>query len=174
MSKDHVDRAVKILKENRFLTLATCSNDEAWAAPINYVIGSTGQLYYYSARKARHSQDIEKNPRIMCAVYNSTAVANDIDGMQFVGHCTVVSGLELEHVAEYYFRVNFPDPKEREWWYRPHTSFSGEGPWRFYKIDPINMYIIDIESVIQTKIDRRITVDVKEVLNKLTNLYPTI
>ncbi len=167
MINQPVTRTVKILKENRYLALGTSSNGETWVAPVNYVIGPEGHLYFYSSTTAHHSQDLEMNSRIMCAVYNSTAVGEQVDGMQYIGNCSIVSGDELEEFSEYYFSVNFPDPKEREWWYRPFTSFERSAPWRFYKIELVKIYIIDIEHVIKTQIDRRLEVEVDSVLENI-------
>lgn len=170
MINQHVVRAVKILKENRYLTLGTSSKDGIWVAPVNYVIGPEGHLHFYSAVEARHSRDIEKNPQVVCAIYNSTAVGEKVDGMQFIGNCSVVSNNELERVSEYYFKVNFPDQNEREWWYRPPSSFEGDAPWRFYKIELAKIYIIDLESVMSTQIDRRLEVEVSSVLDNLKDI----
>lgn len=164
-----VERAVKLVRSNRFLTLATCADGAAWAAPINYVIGPGPFLHFYSVPGARHSLDIAATPRVAGAIFDSRAVGDEVDGMQFVATCSVVEGMGLAEVSEHYFDVNFSDPREREWWYRPPAEFEGDGAWRFYRLALSEIYLIDTELFEQTKIDRRVSVDLEAFLAALTS-----
>ncbi|WP_444947142.1 hypothetical protein [Micromonospora ureilytica] len=155
---DLVRRAVKLVRDNRYLTLSTCSDGMAWAAPINYVLGPGDFLHFYSTPTARHSQDIAVTPRVAGAIFDSTATGDDVDGMQFVGTCAEVAGPELAEVSEHYFTANFPDPEVREWWYRPPSEFEGDGTWRFYRLVLTHIYLIDIETFEETKVDSRVEV----------------
>jgi len=165
-----VKRAVRILLENRYLTMATCSEGAAWATPLNYVLGPGPYLHFYSTPTARHSRDVEQTPRVACAVFDSTAQGDDVDGMQFIATCTVLAPSEVATVSEFYFENNFQDPEVRDWWYRPPSAFFGDGAWRFYRLEVDEMYLIDLESFEDTKVDGRIRVDVPTVFSALKDL----
>jgi hypothetical protein len=101
-------------------------------------------------------------------VFDSTAQGDDVDGMQFVATCTVLTYPEVEVVSEYYFQNNFLDSDVREWWYRPPTAFVGEGAWRFYQLEVDEMYLIDLDSFEETRVDSRIQVDIPSVFSALS------
>ncbi|MFG3698055.1 pyridoxamine 5'-phosphate oxidase family protein [Micromonospora sp. NPDC047620] len=164
---DLVRRAVKLVRENRYLTLATCGGGMPWAAPINYVIGPGSHLHFYSTPTARHSRHIAATRSVAAAIFDSTAVGDDVDGMQFVGECAEVTGPELAAVCEHYFATNFPDPQVREWWYRPPTEFEGDGTWRFYRLEFTEIHLIDVESFEETKVDARVEVPLARFLDAL-------
>lgn len=162
-------RAAKMFRENRFLTLATHGSDGVWAAPINYVLGTDASLYFYSAAEARHSHHIGDEATVAGAVFNSTATSEEVDGLQFAATCAPLDGEELEQVSEYYFRVNFSDESEREWWYRPSSDFAPGATWRFYRLSMTEVFVIDLEGFEETKIDRRVQVDLDDLRSLLTS-----
>ncbi|WP_157968674.1 pyridoxamine 5'-phosphate oxidase family protein [Streptomyces geranii] len=159
---DFTQRAAKMIRENRFLTLATHKADEVWAAPINYVVGTDGNLYFYSAAEARHSRHVGDIAVVAGAVFNSMATSEEVDGLQFSATCEPLDGGKLEAISEYYFRVNFPDEVDREWWYRPASAFTPGGTWRFYQLSMTDVFVIDFESVETSRIDKRVQVDIDE------------
>ncbi|GIJ31544.1 pyridoxamine 5'-phosphate oxidase family protein [Micromonospora sediminimaris] len=162
-----VQRAVKLLRSNRYFTLATCADGVPWAAPINYVLGPGPVLHFYSTPTARHSRHIAAMPTVAGAVFDSTAVGDDVDGMQFVARCAEVTASELADVSEHYFRTNFTDPEERDWWYRPPEAFHGDGTWRFYRLDLTEVYLIDLEAFVETQVDTRVQVDLDRLRRSL-------
>ncbi|MGW2290695.1 pyridoxamine 5'-phosphate oxidase family protein [Streptomyces phaeochromogenes] len=159
---EFAERAAKMIRENRFLTLATHGADGVWAAPINYVVGSDTHLYFYSAAEARHSQHIGDRAIVAGSVFNSMATSEEVDGLQFTATCETLNGEKLEKVSEYYFRVNFPDETDRAWWYRPASEFAPGATWRFYQLSMAEVFVIDFESVEESRIDKRVQVDLEE------------
>lgn len=151
-------RAAKIIRENRYLTLATASAEGPWAAPINYIRGPNRYLHFYSARAARHSREIGESSTIAAAVFNSQATSEDIDGVQLEATCSVLHGAELAVVHEYYFNVSMP-PTARGWWMRPVSAFDDGGTWAFYRLDIQRLWVVDFESIERERLDSRITVD---------------
>src|ERR1700733_11249915 len=89
-----VERAASLLRSSRYFVLASTSERGAWAATINFVLTSQGKLLYYSSRTSHHAKDMAKNPRIAGAIYK---VQDDgsTDGLQFIGHCNLVSATDL-------------------------------------------------------------------------------
>ena len=75
-----------ILRENRYLTLATTDGAAPWAAPLAYVVDDDLALYVVSATTSRHARDIAANPRVSVAVFDShqpplTGRGVQIDGL---------------------------------------------------------------------------------------------
>lgn len=156
-----VGRAAKIVAENRYLTLSTASSDGPWATPINYVVGPGRYLHFYSARKARHSQDIGESSIVAGAIFNSQAASEDVDGLQFSGPCSILHSEDLVTVHKYYFNVNFP-PETRDWWLRPVAAFDEGGTWAFYRLALQNLWVIDYESIERDRLDSRLVVESME------------
>lgn len=163
-----LDRAVRLVRNNRYLTLATCGDGRPWAAPINYVLGPGPYLHFYSARTALHSRHVVDTPEVACAIFDSTAVGEDVDGMQFTATCAEVTGASLPELTEHYFTTNFPPGEIRDWWYRPPSEFEGDAPWRFYRLDFTEVYLIDLDTFEETRIDSRVLVDVDTFRQALT------
>ncbi|MFF5308788.1 pyridoxamine 5'-phosphate oxidase family protein [Streptomyces massasporeus] len=166
-TSEFTQRAAKMIRENRFFTLATQGVDGVWAAPINYVLGENAELYFYSAADARHSRHIGDQALVAGAVFNSTATSEEVDGLQFAATCITLDGDELERVSEYYFQVNFPDEVDREWWYRPAAEFAPGATWRFYKLQFTDVFVIDFESVEESRVDKRVRIDLQDLSSVL-------
>lgn len=169
MSSSTVDRAMKMLNDNMFLTLATAEDGLPWCSTVAYVKGPGSALHFYSATEAAHSRHIGKNPSVAMAIWDSRARGDDVDGLQLEARCTVVEPPDLEAVVEHYFNTLFPDLEEHAWWYRPPSDFTGDGTWRFYALEIEAAFVIDQESFAETKIDRRMRVDNKDLLDAIAN-----
>jgi uncharacterized protein YhbP (UPF0306 family) len=156
------ERAASIITENRFLSLATIDASGPWIAPINFVVGPGSHLYFYSATESRHSRALATHEGVAVAIFDSRATSDEVDGMQFSGICSEVTGDDLDAVHAHYFAVNFSDPEEREWWLRPSEEFTGNGLWRFYRLSLQEVFVIDFDSIEQERVDKRISVDATE------------
>ena len=167
MSSTPVERALKMLDENMFLTLATAEDGLPWCAPVAFVVGPGKALHFYSATESAHARHIEKNPSVAMAVWDSRARGEEVDGMQLEAQCVVVEPRALEAVVEHYFSRLFPDEETRAWWYRPASAFAGDGLWRFYRLDIEDVFVIDLENFAETKIDRRVRVDTADLLREI-------
>ena len=161
-------RAMKMVLDNKFLTLATAADLDVWCTPVAYVVGPGAALHFYSATEAKHVGHILRNPKTAVSIYNSEARGEDVDGLQMSADCTVVDGPDLEEVSEHYFNRLFPDPDERAWWYRPASAFTGNGTWRFFRVKPTAAFVIDADAFSETKIDRRTRVDLAELLKQIS------
>jgi uncharacterized protein YhbP (UPF0306 family) len=161
MSKTFAERARGIILTNRYLTMATTDGHNAWAAPLAYVTENTFGLLYYSALEARHTRSISSNATVACAIYDSTASSDDVDGVQLLGQVRELDKDELEHAVPYYFERSFLDPAVRQRWQRPIEDFFQPAPQRFYRITLTQLFVIDFDS---PKIDRRVEVPLSELV----------
>lgn len=159
MSQPVVDAAYKIIRANRYLTLATCLDGLPWAAPLAYVLDCDLRFYWYSAVESRHSHHIAGNPAVAAAIFDSTLPSDAVDGVQLSGLAEPLDGPGMEAVFDLYWTQSFPDSADRARWIRPKETFLGEGPLRFYRLTPKSVFKLDLDT---TKVDRRIEVDLNE------------
>jgi uncharacterized protein YhbP (UPF0306 family) len=86
-----LERSTSLLDNARFLTLATRSSEESWAATVNFVpLRSPLRLLWYSLRSARHSRHIAENPRIAASIFMTGLPGLGLDGAQLTGTCESV------------------------------------------------------------------------------------
>ncbi|MFF8316485.1 hypothetical protein ACF06V_04865 [Streptomyces bobili] len=62
-----------------------------------------------------------------------------------------------EHHRPYY-ELNFPDETTRREWLLPLSDFHGEGPRRFYVVQPSHWWLLDIDRRLHDRHDQGITV----------------
>lgn len=160
MNASLIEVAAKIIKENRYLTLATCQNGTPWAAPVAYTVEPDFAFVFYTALEAKHTRHLIDNPIVGGAIYNSTLSSNLAIGVQFQGHCTEVPAEQLKPLMERYFRLSFPDLEDRAQWNRPVEDFVGEAPQRFFRI---RLQEIGTGDPLSAKIDRRVALDIQQV-----------
>jgi uncharacterized protein YhbP (UPF0306 family) len=158
-----VERAYRIIRANRYLTMATCAGRDPWIAPLAYVVEPDYSFIYYTATTSRHGKHTAENPVVACAIFDSTASSDDADGIQFSGRVQEVPANELDRVMKLYFEQSFPDAEVRKRWMRPAEDFKGAAIQRFYRITPLEMYTIDLNS---PKVDKRVPVDLHALRKK--------
>jgi len=78
--------------------------------------------------------------------------SDDVDGIQFSAKVVQVPNNEILEVLPKYFAQSFPNEELRKKWFRPLSNFEGLMEQRFYRIIPLDMYTIDLESV---KVDKK-------------------
>lgn len=62
------------LKQSRIMVLATLSETGPWATPVFYAIDDEFNIYFMSAKDAKHVSDIEKNNKVALAVAGTNQV----------------------------------------------------------------------------------------------------
>lgn len=173
MASDIIDLTRKILKENKFLSLATTNKEgEVWAAPLSYAIDESYNFYFVTALDSIHIQHIRKNPYIAFSIFNSTLRVSDIDGLQIKGIVGEVEKNELPSIVKMYYQQVFPDIEERkEWEAEPEQFTKDDFPvYRFFQIVPTEIYKRDTDN---TEVDRRVQINI-ELLKKVPAKYPTL
>ncbi|MFJ1916803.1 pyridoxamine 5'-phosphate oxidase family protein [Streptomyces sp. NPDC088147] len=153
------ERSGFLIENGRFTTLATHGPDGAWASTVNYVpLRNPLRLLWYSLRRARHSRNIDADPRISGSIYLTELPGFGLDGAQFTGTARPVGADELEELSAWYYERNFPDEEVRRQWRLPLDEFRGEGPRRFYLLEVHRWWLLDIDQWLVDKNDQRIAV----------------
>ncbi len=72
----------QIIKENIYMTISVSTlKGDPWIANIYYACNSKYNFYWYSPISSVHSKTININPKIAIAIFNSTAVGDDVDAV---------------------------------------------------------------------------------------------
>ncbi|CBJ80640.1 hypothetical protein XBJ2_740008 [Xenorhabdus bovienii str. Jollieti] len=164
-----IQRSLYLLNNARFFTLASRHADNMpWAATVNYVpLFEPLRLVWYSMRIARHSENIfyhaEVSGSLFCHDMQATAPPG-LDGAQFTGCAREIPQCECECIHQDYYRLNFPEARERARWQLPLHEFYGDGARRFYELRINDWWLLDIDGWLKTKEDRRVPVPLAQLI----------
>ncbi len=60
-----------LIKNNRYLTLATSDGSDPWIAPLEYISDDALNLYFFSLENSLHAQHIQDNKMVAVAIFDS-------------------------------------------------------------------------------------------------------
>lgn len=84
-------QAKKLLADTPAMTLATASNNMAWAAPVYYAAQGSG-LYFFSSQNSRHIQEANSAGQAACAIHSPDISWKTLVGLQMSGKIQAVEG----------------------------------------------------------------------------------
>ena len=160
MSKNIYEMTKDLIKENKFLSLATIDNDgNLWTTPLSYSYDNEYNFYFTSELDSQHIINIIDNPNVSFTIFDSTKRVSDVDGLQVRGIVGEVDKEKLEEVVKNYYQFVFKDPEERKEWEAPYTYFleNNKPIYRFFQIMPTEIYKRDTEYLDG---DRRVKIDI--------------
>ena len=74
MQPRHLETAIKILKEMKYMTIATvCADGSPWNSPVAHSSLKELVFYWGSTEDSIHSQNIKRDKRVFVVIYDSTA-----------------------------------------------------------------------------------------------------
>jgi len=89
---------LRYLKSQRLMGLATFDK-KPWICSVYYAVDKDFCLYFVSSPKSKHCQDIEKNDKVACAIYDShTPNSAQKIGVQIEGVASQVKGWDRTEV----------------------------------------------------------------------------
>lgn len=157
------ERSRHLLGHARFMTLATSDGTAPWASTVNFVaLHRPLRLLYYSAHTARHSRNVELRPLVSGSIYLTGLPGLGLDGAQFTGRCHSAGPEDVPELHRTYYALNFPDERTRRAWRLPEADFHGAGPRRFYVVEVLRWWLLDVDRWLVDKHDQRIAVPVEE------------
>ncbi len=132
------------LEKAPFMALGTSSPvDGAWVNPVNFAFDEHFVLYFLSEPSCIHMQNIERDPRVSCAVYSTAqSPTGQVLGVQLIGKAQWVSGPEAAHACAVYF-ADTPGRKAIEQASRPEEYVKPDAVWRMAKVTPERMWVFD-------------------------------
>src|SRR2546430_2002753 len=85
------------------MQLATLDGDQPWACTVYFVPDANLNLYWISLPSRRHSQEIERHPKVAAAIPIKHVVGESVIGLSVEGEAEVVTDAgELKQAAELY------------------------------------------------------------------------
>ena len=151
---NYVKRAKDIINNNSYMVVSTADkNAVPWGAPVFFANDKKySKVYFISAIDSRHAENIEVNPKVSLAIFDSNSPIGVSEGVQIEGTASSVGKAEIDEATKTYSarlsaKAEAPekyDPKL----YLPPSEF------RFFKIQ--------LDCVYVTGEDRRTEVDLSE------------
>ncbi|MBM2831320.1 MAG: hypothetical protein HW414_372 [Dehalococcoidia bacterium] len=143
-------KVLTYLREHNAMSLATLSEGQPWAAAVFYVHDDRINLYFLSDPKARHSQQLMKNPRVSVAINEDYRDWREIKGIQLEGIAgKVTSPVEKARALTLYLSKF---PFVRDFVTSPlavltHMAIAGK-PFsvEVYKVTPERLFYLDNET----------------------------
>lgn len=136
--------AEDIIRHNIYLTLGTTDGKRPWTAPVYYAVGKNHTLYFISQLDSAHSKDILKNPSVAFSIFDSHQKEGTGNGVQGSGKAYLLEDTEVEEAMTWYRTTFIPMKKE---------SFTGNAPYRFFRIIPDHFYILDPDAPTDKRIE---------------------
>ena len=135
--------AKQIIRENKYLTLAT-ADQFPWAAPIYYAVNDQQEFYFISQLDSLHTQHIVKNHNVAFAIFDSHQPEGTGNGVQGSGKAYLVEKKEIVKELRWYHSSFLP---------MKIKSFCGAASYRFFKLIPEHIYILDPEATTDKRVE---------------------
>lgn len=121
-------RAKRLIDENLHMTIATRNSAGApWCRRVFYAPDEAYDLYWISAKTARHSENIRSNPSLSIMIYE---ISQQNDAAYIAGQAVELRELgEVERAAEILRRRQPPDRSVID----DPSALVGDGPRRIYR-----------------------------------------
>ena len=166
MGKNEI-KVRRIIEENLYLTISVCDKSgNPWIANLYYVVDNQYNFYWYSPKTALHSLTIRDNPNVAIAIFNSTAVGDDVDAVyiqakayEVTSKLELVAGLRI--YAQKMIKTGFAESKQMAGRFmKQYQDFQGLSKLRMYKAVPERVWKMAPSEMYNDKfVDSRIEVD---------------
>lgn len=92
---------MQYLQHQHVMTVATCSADGPWAAPVFYANQGLN-FYFLSAPTTRHCRDLATSPYVVATIAGDVREWSQIKGVQLRGQARELSGAERDTARQLY------------------------------------------------------------------------
>lgn len=138
MNVSNNKRAVEILRQIKYATVATASKDgKPWNSPVACVHDNRLNLYWFSDKEGRHSQNVHENEDVFIVIYDSTVPEGDGEGVYIEA-----KAVELTDPEEI---LRARKIKKGEGYDGSADDFLGDAVRRVYKATPQRIWMNDAE-----------------------------
>jgi len=126
----------ELLHDAPLFTLATCVDNQPWCCDMIFVWDQDFNMYWLSSPNARHSQDIEKNPKVAATV---TMVDEQGKGrsLQIEGTCRVIQDDKRRFEAD----KNFKDRHHMTGLLTIEQALEETKKLNLYQLNPTKIYL---------------------------------
>lgn len=101
-------RILAYLQEKHILSLATCADNQLWAANCFYVFDHKQRRFLLlTSAESRHAKLFRQNPNVAGTIHSDTEIVEQIQGIQFSGIITELNGSQADTALPLYYQ-RFP------------------------------------------------------------------
>ncbi|HHR6031325.1 TPA: pyridoxamine 5'-phosphate oxidase family protein [Providencia alcalifaciens] len=156
-------RSLALLHTARFVTFATQCNDHSpWASTVEpRILLNPLRFIWFSCHQSQHSQNIRQNPQVSGSLFRYDLIEYPeigLDGAQFIGHARELSDEECISAYSHYYQLTPFDDTQHLTDMIPLEQLQKNGHSRFYQVDIEQFWLVDIESWVTHKENRRVSV----------------
>jgi hypothetical protein len=147
--------AVDVLRNNTYCVLSTVTTSaEPWTTPVRYQCDEQGNLYWTSARNARHSQLISENQAVSAVVIDLRFISSVSSAVYFSGTAREIPYAELPQLI----RWRYPEGK------RTIQDFDPQEQHRsVYRLQTKSIWCLAAPDIINgVATDKRVPVDIQQ------------
>ena len=144
-NQQHLEKLAKdLIREQRTMTLATCRENVAWAAPVYYVFLRSA-FYFFSDPASRHIIEALESGQASGAIHGAAAGWREIRGIQMTGGINALSlGLEsAEVIGVYLKKFQFTKDFFSSGAALNLDAFTSRFKVKLYKFNPTLVYYLD-------------------------------
>ena len=160
MSEYHQKRAVEIIKQIKYATLATVTAEgNPWNSPVKHEYDQDLNIFWFSDKENQHSKNVRENGQVFIVIYDSTVPEGDGEGVYIQA---IVTELSNPDEISYARRIKKgPDLDAPD-------DFMGDAIRRVYKAVPQKVWMNDAEMKDGVFIrDYRVDIDLEELRQSL-------
>ena len=110
MTQDEREAIRQMLEAHNTITLATCQDNDPWAASVFFASDKDLNLYFVSDYRTRHARDIGDGAAVVATVNADSGAWTEVRGLQIAGQAEVVDGLTRANALRHYL-MKFADVK---------------------------------------------------------------
>ena len=130
----------KYFEAPELMVVASSQDNKPHTSTVFFCFDDDLNIYFLSAVKRRHSQEILKNPNVSVAIANHGVKWGGVmKGLQIEGTCAALTGEEARKAFQIYAK-RFPKAKVLE---EEFSGRSGKGNHRVWKVVPSKIKVWD-------------------------------
>jgi uncharacterized protein YhbP (UPF0306 family) len=122
------------------LQLATVDvdNDQPWVCTVRFVADEQHNLYWASLPTRRHSQEVEKHPKVACTIVVQNIIGEPVIGVQIEGTAIMQQPPIGNRSIPEKYASRFK--RDQQW---VDDFVAGHTEHRLYKLTPSSIYLFD-------------------------------
>lgn len=156
MSEHHIKRAAEIIKDIKYITIASVSADgQPWNTPVYSAFDKDLNFYWFSDKNSQHSQNVRGNNKVLLVIYDSTVPEGTGEGVYVKATVS-----ELNEADEILAAKAVLDERVGKTNRRNAEDYMGDTVLRGYKATAVQVWMNDDEKDENGKYVRDIRVEV--------------
>lgn len=142
MSDRHNKRAAEIIKQIKYITIASVSADgQPWNTPVYSAFDRDLNFYWFSDKNSQHSQNVRNNNKVLLVIYDSTVPEGTGEGVYIKATVSELNEPEAILAAKAVLDERVGKEKERN-----AENYMGNAVLRGYKAKALQIWMNDDEA----------------------------